>query len=381
MKKVLSILLILTVCLSGRTFIRKDVHQNSGEFAPHAYMTEEEFWASDFEICNEDMRSSSDFSMKNYFKNLNKYSPVNSAGSCGYVSFIQYLAYYDTFYNDDVIAEQYERKELSVADIPTAISISPGVQRLTYPSTGLYNFIQSNKDTDFQMYLMDIVNSALGNSPDQYSYSIGMWSYYHILNKLFPNKNVTFEYRRVNSYGSKPTDSSVISQFDNYVKSKLDAGLPVMLHIAMYNEVTGEYDNYHSVVAYYYDSKGIHAHFGWGAGTSDVVISASYQITEAGVMNTTNIDFTHSNNYIINGVPYCGCGEHIHKYIYKPYDNTYHTSKCICGEQRKARHVVKVSEGGGRYQQCHYCKSLIDTSGEFFPGILSFFDRDNNVHI
>ena len=39
-----------------------------------------------------------------YFYNLCTYSPKNSHGSCGYVSLIQYLSYYDCFYNDSIIS-------------------------------------------------------------------------------------------------------------------------------------------------------------------------------------------------------------------------------------------------------------------------------------
>ena len=39
------------------------------------------------------------FSIKTYFQNLDTYSPSNVGNSCGYVAFIQYLGYFDTFYN------------------------------------------------------------------------------------------------------------------------------------------------------------------------------------------------------------------------------------------------------------------------------------------
>lgn len=68
-----------------------------------------------------------------YFSNLYKYSPMNSYGSCGYVSLIQYLSYYDTFYNDSIIPENYERSQGNVATFEEAFSISPGVIRQDYP--------------------------------------------------------------------------------------------------------------------------------------------------------------------------------------------------------------------------------------------------------
>ena len=59
---------------------------------------------------------SSQLNMVNYFSNLNTFSPSNKGGSCGFVSLAQVLSYYDTFYNDSIIPEQYD-KNLSMSKI------------------------------------------------------------------------------------------------------------------------------------------------------------------------------------------------------------------------------------------------------------------------
>lgn len=62
------------------------------------YMTESEF-STDYNdtITSETDLNLLEFNMTTYFKNLSTYSPKNSYGSCGYVTFIQCLSYYDTF--------------------------------------------------------------------------------------------------------------------------------------------------------------------------------------------------------------------------------------------------------------------------------------------
>ncbi len=242
--------------------------------------------------------------------------------------------------------------------IEDALSTSPGVLRVNYPVTNLYTYIQNNKGIDFQMYLMDIVNASYGRTSEEYISNIGMWEYYIILNELFIY-NANFNYTSVSSFGSyaKPTDENVINYFDQYVKGQLDMGNPVILHIAKYNATTKAYDNYHSVVAYYYDEDGIHANFGWGGSSSDTIISDSYQIVDAGIMNLTNIPISHSNNYLINEVHYCGCGEvynhtHSYDYIYVPLNQLSHQVYCNCGEYIIEIHNWKLY---GSDYQCNKC--------------------------
>lgn len=121
-------------------------------------------------------------------------------------------------------------------------------------------------DSDYQMKLMYIVNESMQNSQSNYSCSIGMWDYYRIVNTISAFDNTSFDYVCVQDFGydAEPTDPNVVMWFDSYVKSEIDNGKPVMLHIASYDPSNGNYNNYHSVVAYYYDSNGIHANFGWG---------------------------------------------------------------------------------------------------------------------
>lgn len=340
-------LLVLSNTKLNRKVFAKEINYD-GFSEPYYMLTKEDF-EEDFEdyIINNSFPNT--LNKNSYFSNLYNYSPMNSHGSCGYVSLAQYLSYYDTFYNDNIIPESYERNQGTASSLSNAVAISPGVLKQEYPSSDLYSFIQNTKSYDYQMYLMYIKNYLSNVSTNNYSCSIGMWDYNIIFNYLY-NNAVSFEYYSyANLYGGNltPKNSNIVSWFDSYVKGKLDSGVPVILHIAKYNEATGEKEGYHSIVAYYYDSQGIHANFGWGENSTDVVISPEYQITEAGVANFNALGHKHSNNYKVNTLEYCGCGySHAHSYSYNSLNASSHSVSCSCGYYAVRDHVWTVTSGG-----------------------------------
>lgn len=290
-----------------------------------------------------------DFSMKTYFKRLVANSPLNSVDSCGYVSFIQYLSYFDSFYDDRLIPEQFDRYGNNGATSQTAVSVSPGVLRQAYPNaagtTQLYDFIQTNKNTDLQMYYMDIFNASQNRNPSEYKSSIGMWNYQKILDQAagLSGFGLNFVQAEKNDlYRENGHESQeAIDYYDVYVKDKLDQNIPVVLHIKWEkNNVSF----YHSVVAYYYDSEGIHCNFGWGANETDIVVGKNqYKINQAGFLDVSNLAVPHSKNYFINDLKYCGCGQHIHhsfSYEQIPHDQSAHERNCPCGYSDTEKHFI-----------------------------------------
>ena len=365
MKRLIIILcLILTVC-QVPTKINLFICNIDNEVIPNSYMDEETFY-QDFETYSHTPINSTDFNMIAYFKNLYDYSPKNIYGSCGYVSFIQYLSYYDTFFNDNIIPESYEYNQGNSNSMLQALSVSPGVLRneysvfknVNYNPTVFKQYIENNKNIDFQMLLMYVKNEV--NNWTTTHYSIGMWSYQILIDYLFQSNEVYFNYYRVQNFGltAKPTDQNVVDFFDEYVKNQLDLGNPVLLHIANYNEVTDKYENYHSVVAYYYDENGIHAHFGWGNASADTIINSDYQITEAGVIDFANINHIHSNNYIINNLSHCGCSNnHVYNINYAPINISIHEVYCVCGKYITEDHSFDYEyfDGSGHLSTCTKC--------------------------
>ncbi len=311
-----------------------------------------------------------------YFKNLYNYSPMNSYDSCAYVSLIQCLSYYDTFYNDDIIPEQYERNQGSSPTIAQARSNSPGVVRQPYPYAyaELREFINNNKDYDYQMRLIDKGTFCIRPTINPiYAESHISMEYYNALFQEFDElRNLSYNYMSMDNYdaGTDIDDPSVREEFDFFVKMHLEANEPVILHIMEYNEIFNRYENYHSVVAYYFNEEGIHANFGYGQDSSDVIVSYPFFITDAGVIDVSNIPETHSNNYLVNGYPYCGCGENLHDHDFTdhyglhPRSTSVHRSYCECGEYILRPHVIIHDNtffiNRNRYGYCIECGDLVN---------------------
>ncbi len=346
MRKYLSIIGVCVMLLSANS--DNHLHSILESSTPGlSFLTEETFETTFLKGDGDGGKTADEINLIKYFSNLCEYSALNSKASCGYVSFAQYLSYYDTFYNDSIIPGKYERNQGSVSSMELARSISPGVERQAYPTEKgpeLYDFVQNNMDSDYQAYLMSIVNESHNRSSEDYSYSTHMRDYQYIVDTISAFSNTSYSYKSPSDFkfNGKYNDQFVISGFDSYVKGILDTHQPVMLHIAEGIDEDG-YIGYHSVVAYYYDAKGIHANFGWGEDSTDRIINGSgYYITEAGVIDFTNVEETHSNNYIVNQEHYCGCGKKTdHTYVYSRYSNEKHKVTCACGYSAMQNHVIR----------------------------------------
>lgn len=247
----------------------------------------------------------SNFNMQIYFENLYTYSPNNNIGSCGYVSLIQTMSYYDSYVNDEIIPEVYDKHDSNAITWESAAQVSPGVIRDSYNSSiggSYYNYCHNNYDVDFQCALTVANNQSDGtdNSSD-FGYSIGGWDYQKTFNKFYgENSPLT-----VVSY-----ETSSQSAYLNYIRNSIDNGEPVIVHIKKHDS-SGNEIAFHSVVAYDYNSQGVYANFGWGSSsTRELLIGGSYgydQITNCYRLVDNSTVHSHSNNYIIDGTSYCGC--------------------------------------------------------------------------
>ena len=76
-----------------------------------------------------------------YFFHLGTNTPYNRFGSCGYVALSCLLSFYDTYWNDNIIPEQYDQNSAN-------INISPGVKNKStlnaLTAEEYYNAIISN---------------------------------------------------------------------------------------------------------------------------------------------------------------------------------------------------------------------------------------------
>ena len=254
------------------------------------------------------------FDMKTYFENLDTYYPQNDLGSCGFVSLIQAMSYYDTFYSDNVIPEIYDRHNSNALSLQEAEASSPGVLHesfYSYNYSTYYEFCHATQSTNFQSYLTVLRNiySATDNQND-FIPSIGAWDYINVFNYLYGSSSGIY----VTEYHDLAQSS-----YEQAIKSIIDTGNPVIVHLLKRDINQNEYDH-HSVVAYDYDDNNIYANFGYGAGsTRSPLIGGSYGYSEiyyAASLNFSSIGHTHSNNYVANNYEYCGCNlsDKIHVY-------------------------------------------------------------------
>lgn len=257
------------------------------------------------EYSNNPFAPNTSFDMTTYFKNLYEYSPNNNIGSCGYVSLIQTMSYYDTFYNDNIIPEIFDRKyNYSLSETETK-SHSPGTLKLFYHDseyTSYYEFCVETQQKSFESYLTILYNLKHNTNYDScFSYSIGGWEYEELLTELYGNKTSVI----IGQYGDKSQ-----TEYTQILKNIIDSGNPAIVHIQKKRQ-NGETYDHHSVVAYDYDEFGIYANFGWGKEDNrSLLLGGKYGYDEIyfiATLNYHNMGHSHSNNYTIDGKDYCGC--------------------------------------------------------------------------
>jgi hypothetical protein len=133
------------------------------------------------------------FNTNDYFTNLKTYSPINNIGSCGYVSLIQPMSFYDTFYNDSVIPDLCEYKNTTATNYSTANFNSPGVIGEHWASFGYdtyYEYVHATENYNLQSKLTALRNLLGGtDNVNNFIYSIGGWNYQTMLNAFYGNQS------------------------------------------------------------------------------------------------------------------------------------------------------------------------------------------------
>ena len=245
------------------------------------------------------------FNLYDYFNNLYTYSPDNSVGSCGFVSLIQLMSYYDTFYNDNIIPEDYDCHLLNEMTEQLVSLSSPGVLRQKYTESlgySYYTFCHNTITTNFQSKLTIVYNQLNGTDNDSmlngnpvFEATLGGWEYHDLLESFYGNDLIF----NISSYQGLSNASYV-----DLIKNFIDNEKPVVVHIK--NDSLAKY---HSVVAYDYDSTTIYANFGYGSAYTHLSL---FDLLYTDIYGVYALDFysmphVHSNNYVFSGKGHCGC--------------------------------------------------------------------------
>ena len=350
-----------------------------------------------------------------YFYNLKNNYGNNTHGSCGYVAAAMMLSYYDTYLNDNIIDEKYDKEGTLPFDFDLSYSHeSPGIEKeptTATTSTGVnkdledftaeeyWNYIEANWQNNFQLYLIKIAeeqynmyhdrvitlteNGITWNTDPEFPCASAMLHMksvieYYLCNEIgYGEDKVTLEYENID--------------VRNFAISKIEQGQPVMLFL-------GSPSGCHFVVAYDLDDKGtedtadddIYAHYGGNSNKIHININTDtypWLISAMAINFTNSVNHSHSYNYIgAHNKEYCSCFYSDHpahecSRYYKEYNETHHTYACDCNpsEDNLFEHnlVLGIPNSIHHYEYCSDCGYVGDESSHNFQ----YETIDNEYHV
>ncbi|WP_044891234.1 hypothetical protein [Malacoplasma penetrans] len=254
-------------------------------------------------LTNEDRRKL----MANYIEHFSENQPLNVNGTCSFITIMGMIGFYDTFFNDDLVTENYDVS--TTYPFQSVTETSPGFlgdreikwtqsgQSITeYTGFGAYaKALKHKEDTSFNSVIMQSMLDAVPGS--QYMHGAGRLEYRKAFDRYFENYvglqegvDYTYEFNRLDDLESQSQEK----QF-NWAKSKIDQGIPVFLAIS---GSTGG----HGVVAYDYNesTKELIFNAGWNKNKGDTLNSIGYtKYGYAFVINFSDkLKSKYSNNYL-----------------------------------------------------------------------------------
>lgn len=260
-----------------------------------------------------------------YFSHLNDNFPINSHGTCSYVGISMLLSFFDSYWDDEFIATDFEQTTTFSStittnqniDIPSFDTESPGVISEDWDDvSGLslsqyQNFVLTNEENYLQSYLIKLGYDMF----DRYCFDdatnpYGMTLYEQTHLTLY---YLTYKRNLCNSqaFVTYATDYDQ-DALEEYIISRLQDGVPVMI-----NTLTSV--GYHSVVAYDYDSSNgtIYVHTGWKDTSGNALTHVSLSqlgVTLSSIESAVSIDIAggshgyHCPNYVSStNLSYCSC--------------------------------------------------------------------------
>lgn len=245
-----------------------------------------------------------------YFLNLVDNFGNNTHGTCSYVAIGMLLSFYDSYWNDNLIPESYDKVSnyqfvISPTydfEYPSFDALSPGVESEEWDDvfelteSEYLTFVNQNESTYFQSKLIKLSQAYFGTAKFESSTNPYGMSFAEIFSFL---GYYLYNYRGLTTSNfyidSENTNSNLVKSF---AISKITDGAPVLLRVS--SPTLG----CHALVAYDYDSYNdeIYVHPGWrdDEGNSLTHVSLSSlgfnNIVDA-ISLEINSSHVHSNNY------------------------------------------------------------------------------------
>ncbi len=329
--------------------------------------------------------------LSQYYSNLT-YHGINVKGSCGYIAIGMWLSYYDTFWNDSIISESFDKPAQIYGTNKEDYYLSPGINDPICFSNDFLNDIEYKnymyeQQTNFHAHLLSI-GDDLGYISNNESNSFGLTfdETYTVLKHYLTSIGIPTDYFSFNYYAHL-NDYASQYQNENYTCSEkmrqdiiryVKNGIPVIVSIAGTNKQNNENIG-HVVIAYDYNDENdiLFAHFGWlGHTHTDIFYEDSFSKYSyikgyiAAPIIYASYTHTHTNNYILpNGASICSCelSSHSHSYKYTNNGENNHTTSCYCGYKSVDSHQYVANNL--RYLTCLYCgnKIIADDRPIAFP--------------
>lgn len=334
-------------------------------------------------LTSEEMERINSSPMKNYFYNLRDNFGYNQIGSCGYVALGMLLTYYDSYYDDSMVKEQYdaEAEMVNYDEFDTASSPGSTEQSIAVVSNQSYidTMIEDYSNVSLHANLIKVADSLgyangdLGTTPD--IVEDVLIEYLNDNNGIDESRWLINKYSNDNYTSYVPGENYTYSDMmaDN-VKEYLKLGIPVLLSIR------GNSGG-HVVVAYDYNeaTDTIYANFGWHMSAyHEDIFSYGYNYIRGYITLNPYDLHTHCNNYIVDNVWTCSCSlpNHEHKFTYKSKSATLHTKSCTCGYSELESHIFNKRGTGAnsKYVICGDCGYMKLSSGGEIIGPISPWD-------
>ncbi|MCQ2797704.1 MAG: hypothetical protein MJ241_04560 [Bacilli bacterium] len=239
-----------------------------------------------------------------YFRNLKNNIGNNLYGTCNFVAMGMLLSFWDTYWDDSIIPEQYEMPPMFFDGTLTRDTDSPGIRREFGPifenlPNGYADFanLRSNQwilDNFFQIKLIDMWDSYIEdlNDSDLTMSARNMCRFlfdYLRSGPGFNRSDFAIDYDTVSYSGESELREAVIENVTN--------GVPVLVGIGHTSD-----DDYgsHTAIAYDYDEEKdeIYFNMGWGNNASHVTMETFGYSSINNILSIRfNTEHQHTYNY------------------------------------------------------------------------------------
>lgn len=315
-----------------------------------------------------------------YFNFLKENYGYNVKGSCGYIALQLLLSFYDTYWDDNLIIDDYEKNETisslnlsylnSSDDSPGTLPERTVFFRLdNYSHQQYHELILDEYTSYFHLYLLHIATTIFNYCDFSENTTYPCSSYIYMLENVL-------EYYLYNARNYTETEVEILKpsegeDIESFIIENVLNGTPVI--VLGGNNIEGEYGHFYVVYDYDSASDELLGHMGWNSQHGIIehvrISNTNYTILQGAIALNFNSDHVCSNNYQYGDEEpssYCPCyfGIHpSHEHVPTSFHNInrlFHYSRCHCGYQTTQSHVVTDSSVSFGAPRCILCNGEVE---------------------